>query len=200
MAGSPGAGKTETVRQLELRQEFVVLEADEIRLMNPLYRGTTGKEEGNAHLIQKAAGIGLDHCRTHCIERGIAFVQDTTLSNSGSRDLIRKLCRTGWRTNIIFVYQDPVRAWDFVVEREKKEGRGIPRERFAESFADIVGNLRHIQEKCQDIRITLVVKKGKSVEKAGIVAEKSIAAALVENGIEIPDKKGILQLIKSKMS
>ena len=200
MAGSPGAGKTETVRQLELRQKFVVLEADEIRLMNPLYRGTTGKGEGNAHLIQKAVGIGLDYCRTYCIEHGIAFVQDATLSNSESRGLIRKLWHTGWRTNIIFVYQDPVQAWDFVVEREKKEGRGIPRERFAESFTDIVDNLRRVQEKCPGIRIALIVKKGKSVEKARIVAEKSIAAALVENGIEIPDKKGILQLIKSKMS
>ena len=198
MAGLPGAGKTETVRRLELKKTFTVLEADEIRLLNPEYRGTTDHEKGNAHLIQKATSIGLDYCRKYCVEHEIAFVQDTTLSNRGSIDLIRKLHNKEWDVTIIFVSQDPLRAWEFAKERERKEGRNVPMESFAESLANIVDNLQRIRDKYPGVRIKVALKEGRSMKKIVTVEEQPVKSILVENGIVEFDKNRILELIRGK--
>ena len=122
MAGCPGAGKTETVRRLELRETFTVLEADEIRVLNPHYRKTAGTEKGNAHLLQKAASIGLECCRAYCIENEIAFVQDTTFSNRGSIDLVRKLLNKDWKVIVIFIFQNPKKSMG--IHKGKRDKRG----------------------------------------------------------------------------
>ena len=196
MAGSPGAGKTETVHRLRLRERFVVLEADEIRILNPFYRKTTDNEKGNAHLIQKAASIGLDYCRKYCIDNDIAFVQDTTFSNRGSVDLVRKLVKTGWRVTIIFVFQSVQRAWEFTKIREAKEGRSIPAESFARSFANVVENIQRLQEKCPGIHISLVVKDGVSVKKSIEVGGVPMKSVLMDNGVAIPEEDAILKIIQ----
>ena len=195
MAGSPGAGKSETVHRLQLRESFVVLEADEIRILNPLYRKTTGDEKGNAHLIQKAAGIGLDYCRKYCIDNEIAFVQDTTFQNKGSIGLVQKLLNAEWDVAILFIFQDPKRAWEFTKIREAKEGRSIPAESFARSFANVVGNIHRLQEKCTGIQISLIIKEGTEVKKTIEVGKKPIQSVLVENGVEILKEDDILKAI-----
>ena len=196
MAGSPGAGKTETVRQLQLQERFVVLEADEIRVLNPFYRKTTDTEKGNAHLIQKAAGIGLDYCRKYCVNNEIAFVQDTTFSNRGSTDLVRKLVNAEWRITIILVLQDVQKAWEFTKIREAKEGRSIPAESFARSFSGILDNIQQIQEKFPTIQISLVIKDGTDMKESFESIKDPIESVLVDNGIAIPDEDAILKLLQ----
>ena len=196
MAGSPGAGKTETVRRLKLKETFTILEADEIRVLNPYYQKTTETQKGNAHLIQKAASIGLEHCRKYCIENGIAFVQDTTLSNRGSVDLIKKLSNANWNMTIFYIYQDPEKAWQFTKAREEIEGRSVPKESFAESFTGIIHNIEKIQQKYPSIRILVTTKNGmETTGQKEISPQKGILDILVESGIEIPDKNAILQII-----
>ena len=197
MAGSPGAGKTETVRNLQLDKTFTILEADAIREMNPYYKRTEGGQKGNAHLIQKAASIGLNHCRKVCIEKEIAFVQDTTLQNHGSRDLIKKLLKAGWVVKIFFIFQNPKDAWKFTKAREAEEGRNIPKESFAESFTNILKNLEYIQEKHPKIVIKLAIKKGGKTKEVKMV-DKSIIHTLKESNIDIPSKNAILKLIENE--
>ena len=196
MAGSPGAGKTETVHRLRLRERFVVLEADEIRTLNPFYRKTIDNEKGNAHLIQKAASIGLEYCRKYCIDNDIAFVQDTTFSNRGSIDLVRKLVNTGWDITIIFVFQSVRRAWEFTKIREAKEGRSIPAESFARSFANVVENIQRLQERCPGIHISLIVKDGVSVKRSLKITQNPIKSVLVDNDIAILEESAILKIIQ----
>ena len=195
MAGSPGAGKTETVRRLRLKETFTILEADEIRVLNPHYQKTTETQKGNAHLIQKAASIGLEHCRKYCIENGVAFVQDTTFSNRGSIDLVRKLTNAGWDMTIIFIYQNPEKAWQFTKAREEIEGRNIPKESFAESFTSIIRNIERIQGKYPDIRVILAIKDGIETAERVKLEHETITSALKERDIVIPDKNAILQVI-----
>lgn len=195
MAGSPGAGKTETVRRLKLKETFTILEADEIRVLNPHYQKTAETQKGNAHLIQKAASIGLEHCRKYCIENGIAFVQDTTFSNRGSIDLVRKLTNAGWDMTIIFIYQHPEKAWQFTKAREEIEGRNVSKESFAESFTNIIRNIERVQEKYSNIRVILAIKDGIEIAERVKLGNETITSALKERDIEIPDKNAILQAI-----
>ena len=199
MAGSPGAGKTETVKRLKLRETFIVLEADEIRVLNDHYQKATKERAGNAHLIQKAASIGLDYCRAYCIENDIAFVQDTTLSNRGSIDMVRKLLNSGWKITIIFIFQDPKKAWEFTKAREAKEGRNIPKESFAKSFANIVENIRKVQEKHPKAQVVLNIKNGKEVIKYVKLKGENIESILTDNGIKVPKYTDALKLIDSHM-
>lgn len=53
-------------------------------------------------------------------------------------------CRR-WAVQIIYVYQDPEQAWNFVKARELQEGRRIPPERFVHQFfasRDVVNELK----------------------------------------------------------
>ena len=195
MAGSPGAGKTETVRRLKLKETFTILEADEIRVLNPHYQKTTETQKGNAHLIQKAASIGLEYCRKYCIENGMVFVQDTTFSNRGSIDLVRKLTNAGWDMTIIFIYQDPEKAWQFTKAREEIEGRNIPKESFAESFTGIIRNIERVQGKHPDMRVILAIKDGTETVERVKLEHETITSALKERDIVMPDKNAILQAI-----
>ena len=196
MAGAPGAGKTETVREAEFQKNFIILEADAIREMNPYYKRTEGNQKGNAHLLQKAASIGLNYCRKICIENNMAFLQDTTFQNSGSRDLVKKLLKSEWEVNIFFVFQSPKDSWQFTQAREKREGRNIPKESFAESFTNIYKNLEYIQNKHPEIAISLVIKEGRAIKKNIPAEGKSIGGLLVDSGIAIPSKDVIMESIE----
>ena len=196
MAGSPGAGKTETVRQLELEKRFTVLEADEIREMNPCYKKTENGQEGNAHLLQKATSVGLDYCRKVCMEKGIAFVQDTTFQNSGSRNLVKKLLKEGWASIIFFIFQDPKYAWKFTQARELEEGRNIPKESFAESFTNILRNIEYVQKRYPQVSVFLAIKEGKEI-KEFTFGKKPIRNMLEDYGVTIPSKSAILKSIES---
>ena len=196
MAGSPGAGKTETVRRLELRETFTVLEADEIRVLNPYYQKTTETERGNAHLLQKASSIGLDYCRAYCIEHEIAFVQDTTFSSRGSVDLVRKLLNKEWDIVVIFIFQNVEKAWEFVKVREMEEGRGVPEENFVYCFEEAIKNIEKVQEKYPAVRIVLNIKDGMETTES-IELNDTITSVLVDKGVAIPDKKGIIDSIRN---
>ncbi|MDE0243490.1 MAG: zeta toxin family protein [Candidatus Kaiserbacteria bacterium] len=195
MAGSPGAGKTETVRRLRLRETFTVLEADEIRELNPFYTKTDGTKKGNAHLMQKAASAGLQYCRKYCIDEGIAFMNDTTFSNRGSIDLVKNLLNRGWRVSVLFVFRHPQKAWGFTKVRESKEGRHVPAESFAESFTGMVANIQHIQKKYKNVRILFGVREGAHL--ARFVDMKDNPHILVENKIDTFDKNTILHIIQN---
>ena len=62
-----------------------------------------------------------------------SFLLDGTLS---SYDVAGKKSRGAWircaQVQVVYVYQEPKLAWQFVQAREIVEGRGIPAERFVQ--------------------------------------------------------------------
>ncbi len=131
MAGSPGAGKTETAKALvkQLGDGFLRIDPDEFRAAIPGYNGS------NSWLFQGAVSILLGKVLDLAFDQNQSFLLDGTLSNlaQAERNVQRSLAK-GRRVLVLYVYQEPQQAWRFVLARETLEGRRIPRDRFVEQF------------------------------------------------------------------
>lgn len=156
MAGSPGAGKTEASIALIERFGSPVLriDADELRSECPGYDG------GNAWLFHKAVSVLVDKIHDVALEQRQSFVLDGTLSNydRARRNIDRSLGK-GRTVQILYVYQKPDLAWEFVKAREETEGRRIPPERFVEQYfaaRDVVNRLK--SDLKGSLRVDLLLK------------------------------------------
>jgi predicted ABC-type ATPase len=143
MAGSPGAGKTEaSIELLKVMGENTVIriDPDELRGEFPGYTGD------NAWLFQGAVSILVDRIHDMALKQNQSFLLDGTLSSyeRAHRNIERSLRRK--RTvQILYVYQEPKLAWDFVRAREADEGRRIRPETFVEQYfaaRDVVNRLK----------------------------------------------------------
>lgn len=142
MAGSPGAGKTEASIELiaKIGTPVIRIDPDELRSECPGYSGT------NAYLLQPAVSVLVEKIHDMVLEQRQSFVLDGTLSNydRACNNIDRSLGRK--RTvQILYVYQEPKLAWEFVVAREAAEGRRIQPETFVEQYfaaRDVVNRLK----------------------------------------------------------
>jgi adenylylsulfate kinase-like enzyme len=133
MAGSPGAGKTETARAWikNIATPIVHIDADAVRSMIPGYDGK------NASLFQRAATIGVEKLFDHVIEHHQSVILDTTFTpyEKAKKNVVRALKKER-SVLVIYVYQDPLQAWSFAKAREIVEGRVIPKDSFIRQFLD----------------------------------------------------------------
>ena len=142
MAGSPGAGKTEISKDFILETEkamnkrlgnsvfgIVRIDADEIREY-PL-PGYSGR---NSDLFQGAVSLGVNVLIDHCFDNKLNMLVDGTFSTKNSLDNVRRAIKHGRMVYIIYVHQEPLKAWELAKARELKEGRAIPPEVFVNSF------------------------------------------------------------------
>ena len=131
MAGSPGAGKTETSLEFISRFESctVRIDPDLLRAEIPMYTG------GNAYLFQHAVSLLVEKLQDQALKQKQSFLLDGTSANFDivSRNIRRSLGR-GRFVLIIYVYQDPALAWKFVSAREQVEGRNIPLSEFVRQY------------------------------------------------------------------
>lgn len=167
MAGSPGAGKTETARSVAKDKEkasFIHIEQDEIKKMLPGYTGV------NAPFYQKPATRGLEKVLKYVFKKGYNFILDTTLSNDNTaRQNINQAIKKGYNIEIHFVYQDPKSAWNFVKKREQEEGRVVPIEYFAKQFINsrkVVNDLKKDFGKKVELHIVI-----KTVDEKGVIQD-----------------------------
>ena len=130
MAGSPGAGKTEA--SLALLQKLgdgaiIRIDPDELRSEFASYDG------GNAWLFQKAVSVLVDRIHDVALDQKQSFLLDGTLSNfdRAQKNISRSLKKER-AVQILYVYQEPMLAWEFVQKREAAEGRRIRPEHFVE--------------------------------------------------------------------
>ena len=132
MAGSPGAGKTEVSKGLIKRFEDVPvrIDADEVRSMCPSYTGT------NAHLFQKAANKGVNILFDHCLQHNLNCVLDGTFAYGGAEKNIQRSIDHKRKVEIWFIYQNPLRAWEFTKARELHEARRVSKEVFIRAFVE----------------------------------------------------------------
>jgi predicted ABC-type ATPase len=131
MAGSPGAGKTEA--SLEFLSRFgggvLRIDPDNYRSELPGYTGN------NSSLFQRAVSVLVSAVHDEALRLQQSFLLDGTSSNyeTVARNIQRSL-RRGRFVLVLYVYQNPERAWEFVQAREKVEGRNIPVEGFVHQY------------------------------------------------------------------
>jgi UDP-N-acetylglucosamine kinase len=157
MAGSPGAGKTEVSMRIIEAKKAVRIDADEIRKMCPRYAGH------NAHLFQPAVSKGVHILFEHVLKHKLNAVVDGTFVHAQALPNIKHSIEHKRRTEILFVYQDPLTAWDFTKKREVIEGRKITKVRFIESFFQSQQNvLEAMSVYGQHIELNLLIKDFKT--------------------------------------
>jgi len=155
MAGSPGAGKTEVSKSLirHFDDAPIRIDADEIRSICPGYVGT------NAHLFQKAANKGVNMLYDHALHHDINCILDGTFAYAGAAVNIERSLRHKRRVELWFVYQDPVRAWEFTKAREAREARRVSKETFIKAFFESRHNAHIVKERFgKDIELNVLTK------------------------------------------
>src|SRR3989338_11479614 len=134
MAGSPGAGKTEASERLIERfsgdgHQVLRIDSDELRSRLPGYTGR------NSSLFQYATSIISDRMQDAAIDQRQSYVFDGTLTNlDRARENIQRCLSRDYVVQILYVYQNPLQAWNFVVARELRDGRAVPQESFVAQY------------------------------------------------------------------
>jgi predicted ABC-type ATPase len=156
MAGSPGAGKTES--SIELLKQFespvIRIDADALREELPGYSGA------NAWLFQRAAATLVDKIHDMALDQRQSFLLDGTFTNyDRAVSNIKRSLGKRRTVQILYVYQEPHLAWKFVQARECAEGRRIPPDRFVEQYfaaREVVNKVK--QEFGKEVRVDLLLK------------------------------------------
>jgi predicted ABC-type ATPase len=158
MAGSPGAGKTESAKNLIERfsSEVRILHVDTDALRSEFadYTGT------NAALFQGATSVIADKMQDYALEQNQSYVFDGTFTNTArSRENIeRNLARSRYIL-IVYVYQDPLQAWFFVQARKKHDGRNVPKADFIAKYFQARENVNVFKNMYGDrIQLDVIVK------------------------------------------
>lgn len=155
MAGSPGAGKTEAAKALASEVgSFLRIDPDDFRVHIPGYTGE------NSWLVQDAVSALVERVLDKAFQQKQSFLLDGTLSSLPVAERnVARCVNKGRPVQIIYVYQDPGLAWQFVKAREQQEGRRIPPERFVQQFfasRDVVNALK--VKFGQSIKIDVILK------------------------------------------
>lgn len=155
MAGSPGAGKTETSKRLieTFRSKPVRIDADEIREFVPTYNAS------QAYLFQRAATKGVHILFDYAIGNNLSFVLDGTFAYTGALQNVERSLEHNRKVVIYYVYQPPHRAWEMVLAREAIEQRHVSKEVFIRSFVQARNNINTVKEKFgAAVQLNLIIK------------------------------------------
>src|ERR1700733_11649674 len=134
MAGSPGAGKTESSKNLiktltKNKHTVLRIDTDDLRELFDEYNGT------NSDLFIGATSIIAEKIQDEALNNKQNFVFDGTLSKIEiARNNIQRSLDKERFVQILYVYQEPIQAWKFVKAREMKDGRNVPRDAFIEQY------------------------------------------------------------------
>ncbi|MEJ0053381.1 MAG: zeta toxin family protein [bacterium] len=142
MAGSPGAGKTEVSKGFMRRFKDmpIRIDADDIRMLCDGYTGA------NAHLFQSAANKGVNILYDYALEKNLNCILDGTFAYGNAPENISRSLSRSRLVEIWFVFQDPVKAWEFTKVREVTESRHVSRDVFIRSFKGARENVVAVKE------------------------------------------------------
>jgi len=120
IAGANGSGKTTLAKELLPEYDLVFINADEIaRSINP----------HNLESVRVSAGKEVFKKLDECLNNGINFAIETTLSGSFLVKYIKKAKEIGYKTTIIYVFLDnPQFNINRIKARVKNGGHNIPNE------------------------------------------------------------------------
>jgi len=164
MAGSPGAGKTEISKALvEIvqsagdavqGQRVLRIDPDEFRSLIPGYTGN------NSYLFHRAVTKILEKVLDRAFEKRMSFILDGTLANINvAKRNIDRVLGNRWVAQIMYVYQRPELAWQFVKAREITEGRNIPMDEFVRQYLAARRNIIDIRRSYgENLIVNLLIK------------------------------------------
>ncbi len=165
MAGSPGAGKTETSKHLidtigkrvfektGMPYPVVRIDADDIRELCPGYDGA------NAHLFQRAASLGVDKLVDYVNKKKYNALIDGTFATDRSVSNVDIAIKKDREVYVYYIYQEPVRAWEFTLKREKLYFRKITKESFVNSFIKAKENVNYVKKRYKEkINLNVIIK------------------------------------------
>ena len=153
MAGSPGAGKTEVALGLaENYSNHMVIDADAFRVQFPDYDGS------NSSSFQKASSWLVEQSFKHALQEGYSFILDATFAILSAEKNIKRALKKNYNVSLVYVYQDPKTAWTFTKEREKAEGRLVPKETFINAFFKARENVEKVKERHPQITLHIIIK------------------------------------------
>lgn len=160
MSGSPGAGKAETSKAFleEIGADNVLrLDPDELRELIPGYSGD------NSYLFHRAVSFIVERTLDHAFKNKQSFLLDGTLASYDvAKKNIERSIRKERQVLILFVYQKPELAWEFVEAREKLEGRRILPNIFIDQFFASQEVIRELKLNFgSQIQVDLLVKNNK---------------------------------------
>lgn len=167
MAGSPGAGKTEVSKALiggmEGRSSKALrVDPDDLRGFFPEYCGN------NSRLFQRGVNTVVERLHDLMLTQRQSFLLDGTLSNPAiaKRNVERSL-RRNRLVAIVYVYQQPQLAWEFVKARELTEGRSIPKAEFIRQLFAAKEAVLELKKAFRlQIRVDVIIKNTDGTNKS----------------------------------
>ena len=152
MAGSPGAGKTETSKLLlsafdesSLQSDIIRLDPDELRSLLPEYKGH------NSHIFQQPIAIATNHIYNYAIKKSKNILVDGTFSSyEYAYQNVSKAIKKKRSVIIYYLYVDPILAWKFTQAREVKEGRKITKQVFIDALFSSNDNVNKIKREFKE--------------------------------------------------
>lgn len=199
MAGSPGAGKSEFVKDFRKSLETivgakpVVIDPDAVRELLPGYTGS------NSYIFQRAISIAFDDLFHSVLKNSQVAIVDGTLSDYGrAKQNLEQVFRKYSAVFISYIFQDPLIAWHFTQLREKVEGRNIRKEDFIDRLLGSKETVDKIKQEYGDrVILNLVLKDYKDTEQNKAVARVYTSANSVEECIDFPyTKESLERLLK----
>jgi hypothetical protein len=160
MAGSPGAGKTEVSRAfIGMMQaggsKALRIDPDDFRIYFLEYTGR------NSSLFQRGVTTIVERTLDLVYQQRQSFLLDGTLANLevARRNISRALDKENRSAQVIYVYQRPELAWEFVLARERKDGRNIPCPEFVRQFYAAKVSVCTLKREFQDaLQVDVIIK------------------------------------------
>jgi UDP-N-acetylglucosamine kinase len=156
MSGSPGAGKTEASKALleEFDSEVLRIDPDEFRELFDAYEGN------NSWLFQPAVSVLVEKIHDLALKQDQSFVLDGTLANyQKAENNIKRSLNRDRLVQILYVYQKPELAWEFVQAREKVEGRKILPDHFINQYFEARNTVNRLKKHFKkDIKVDLLLQ------------------------------------------
>ncbi len=134
--------------------EILRIDPDDLRSEFPNYTGD------NSWLFQKGISVLVDKIHDMALQQKQSFLLDGTLSNyqKAEQNISRSLSK-GRVVQILYVYQEPMLAWEFVTSREAVEGRRIMPAHFVEQYFAARNVVNKLKEKFRaEIKVDLLLK------------------------------------------
>jgi len=130
-AGMSGVGKTEFAIFLkEQNPNLLHIDTDAIReFFKPI--GYNGQ---NSDLFQKVASRGFDELFSFAMKKGYSMILDSNFASiQKAKQNIERLLKRAYNIEIVYLYDDPVKCFEYAIQREVVTKRRVPKDVFLRS-------------------------------------------------------------------
>lgn len=170
-------------------QRVLRIDPDDFRCLIPGYAG------GNSFLYQSAVTKILERVLDRAFNKHLSFLLDGTLANIDvARRNIDRVLRNQRVAQVIYVYQRPELAWQFVKAREITEGRNIPMDAFVSQYLAARRNIVELRRSYgEHFSVDLIIK---NTDRTAMAFEGDVSVEQIDALIpETYDQKELVELL-----